>query len=59
MEFQMEFKLRNTFMAAESLWRIGIAGDILMHVCDIPLMLVLYGLLRPVSEHLALLAILM
>ena len=45
-------------MAAESLWRIGIAGDILMHVFDIPLMLVLYVLLKPVSKNLALLAVL-
>jgi hypothetical protein len=45
-------------LAAEPLWRIGIAGDILMHVCDIPLMLVLYVLLKPVNRNLALLAVL-
>jgi len=45
-------------MAAESLWRIGIAGDIIMHVFDIPVMLVLYILLKPVNKNLALLAVL-
>jgi len=45
-------------MAAESLWRIGIAGDLVMHVCDIPLMLVFYVLLSPVSRPLAGLALL-
>src|SRR5687767_11610600 len=45
-------------MAAESLWRIGIAGDIIMHVFDIPIMLILYILLKPVSRNLALLAVL-
>jgi hypothetical protein len=42
--------------ASESLWRAGIAGDLLMHVLDLPVILVLYVLLRPVSETLALLA---
>ncbi len=45
-------------MAAESLWRIGIAGDIIMHVFDIPIMLILYILLRPANRNLALLAVL-
>lgn len=45
-------------MAAESLWRIGIAGDIMMHIFDIPVMLVLYLLLKPVNKNLALLALL-
>ena len=48
----------NNIMAAQSLWRIGIAGDLLMHVCDIPLMLIFYILLRPVNKNLALLAVL-
>jgi hypothetical protein len=38
------------------LWRAGIVGDLLMHVCDLPVILVMYLLLRPVSENLALLA---
>jgi len=45
-------------MAAQSLWRIGIAGDLLMHVFDIPLMLALYLLLKPVNKHLAMSAVL-
>lgn len=43
---------------SELLWRIGIAGDLLMHVCDVPLMLIFYLLLRPVDRNLALLAVL-
>ncbi len=39
-------------------WRAGIAGDLLMHICDVGLMLVFYVLLRPVSQNLARLAIL-
>lgn len=42
--------------ASESLWRAGLAGDLLMHVFDLPVIVVLYLLLRPVSESLALLA---
>ena len=45
-------------MASPTLWRIGIAGDLLMHVCDVPLMLIFYVLLRPVNKNLALLAVL-
>ena len=40
------------------LWRIGIAGDLLMHVCDVIVMLCLYVLLKTVNKNLALLAIL-
>jgi hypothetical protein len=35
---------------SEGLWRLGVAGDILMHVCDVPLMLIFYVLLEPVSR---------
>lgn len=35
-------------MASESLFRSGVAGDLLMHVCDVPLTLIFYVLLRPV-----------
>ena len=48
----------HNLMVSPVLWRVGIAGDILMHVCDIPLMLVLYVLLKPVNKNLALLAVL-
>ena len=42
--------------ASEGLWRAGVAGDLLMHVLDLPVILVLFLLLRPVSEPLAWLA---
>jgi hypothetical protein len=42
--------------AGDSLWRAGIAGDLLMHILDLPVTIVLYLLLRPVSRSLALLA---
>jgi hypothetical protein len=45
-------------MAHELLWRIGIACDLVMHICDVPLMLIFYVLLRPVNKNLALLAVL-
>jgi hypothetical protein len=46
----------NAIAASESLWRAGIVGDLLMQVLDLPMILVLYLLLRPVSEAFALLA---
>ena len=42
--------------ASPLLWRAGIAGDVLMHVFDVPVIVVLYYLLRPVSRSLALFA---
>lgn len=48
----------HNIIASQSLWRIGIAGDLVMHLCDVGLMLVFYVLLRPVSRNLALLAVL-
>jgi len=48
----------HNILAAPFLWRVGIAGDLVMHICDVGLMLVLYVLLRPVSRNLALLAVL-
>lgn len=45
-------------LASESLWRLGIAGDLVMHLCDVVVMWALYQLLRPVSRNLALLALL-
>ena len=40
------------------LWRAGIAGDVVMHMFDIPVMLAIYVLLRPVDRNLALFALL-
>ncbi|HEX7794968.1 MAG TPA: DUF4386 domain-containing protein, partial [Vicinamibacterales bacterium] len=48
----------HNIMASPSLWRAGIAGDLVMHVCDVPLMVIFYVLLRPVNSNLALLAVL-
>ena len=48
----------NHILASQSLWRMGIAGDLVMHICDVPLMLIFYLLLRPVNKNLALLAML-
>lgn len=45
-------------LASESLWRLGIAGDLLMHVCDVFVMWAIYVLLRPVNRNLALLTLL-
>lgn len=47
----------NNIAASPLLWRIGIAGDLLMHVCDLIVAIVYYKLLRPVNRDLALLAV--
>lgn len=44
--------------ASPQLWRLGIAGDLLMHVCDVVVMWAIYLLLRHVSRPLALLVLL-
>jgi len=48
----------NNIMASRLLWRTGIVADLIMHVLDIPIMLVIYILLKPVNKNLALLALL-
>ena len=48
----------NNIINSEFLWRLGIAGDLIMHVCDIPLMIIFYVLFRPVNKNLALTAVL-
>jgi len=45
-------------LASPFRWRMGIAGDLVMHVCDVGVMIVLYVLLRPVNRNLALAAVL-
>jgi hypothetical protein len=45
--------------AAPQLWRAGIVGDLLMHVLDVPVIVIFYVLLRPVDKGLALLATLL
>jgi hypothetical protein len=48
----------NHLSSSPLLWRAGIAGDLIMHVCDVILMMIFYVLLRPVNRNLALLAVL-
>src|SRR6266566_1205168 len=48
----------NNIVASESLWRISIAGDLILLVCAVALTLIFYVLLRPVNKNLALLALL-
>jgi len=47
----------NNIKASESLWRISIAGELILLVCSVSLTLILYVLLRPVNKNLALLAV--
>lgn len=42
----------------QTLWRLGIAGDLVMHICDLPLMWIFYLLFRSVNRNLALLGLL-
>jgi hypothetical protein len=46
----------HNLLAHQFLFRISIAGDILMHLTDVPLIVLFYLLLRPVSRDLSLLA---
>jgi hypothetical protein len=43
----------------ETLWRLAIACDLFMHICDVPLMVIFYVLLKPVNKTLALMALLL
>jgi hypothetical protein len=45
----------HNIMGSEFLFRSGVVGDLIMHVCDLPLTLVFYVLLRPVNRDLSLL----
>jgi hypothetical protein len=44
--------------ASPELWRLGIALNIVMQLCDVPVMLILFLLLSPVNKNIALLALL-
>jgi len=46
----------HNIMDSQLLWRLGIAGDLVMHMCDVALTMIFYVLLRPVNRNLALLA---
>ena len=47
----------HNIMAAPELWRLGVAGDLLVAVCAVPLLWIEYLLLRPVSKQLILLGV--
>ena len=44
--------------ASPELWRVGIALNVVMQLCDVPVMLILYLLLSPINKAVALLALL-
>jgi len=46
----------NNILGSETLFRVGLAGEMLTCVCDVALAMILYVLLKPVSKNLALLA---
>ena len=48
----------NNIRNSELLWRTGIVCDIVMHLLDIPIMLIVYTLLKPTNRTIALLALL-
>jgi hypothetical protein len=48
----------NNILNSTLLWRMGIAGDLIMHICDVILILCFYVLLKPVNKNLAMLAVL-
>lgn len=43
-------------MASEFLFRCGVVGDLIMHITDVPMTVIFYVLLKPVSKDLSLLA---
>lgn len=46
----------HNIMASEFLFRCGLAGDLIMHITDVPMAVIFYVLLRPISRDLSLLA---
>jgi hypothetical protein len=48
----------HNILASAQLWRLGVAGDLIVVLCAVPLLWIEYLLLRPVSRQLALLAVL-
>jgi hypothetical protein len=47
----------HNIMASPELWRLSVAGDLIVVLCAVPLLWIEYLLLRPVSKHLVLLAV--
>jgi hypothetical protein len=48
----------HNIMASPVLWHLSVAGDLIVALCAVPLLWIEYLLLRPVSKHLVLLAVL-
>src|ERR1700694_5383001 len=48
----------HNIMASPVLWRLSVAGDLIVALCAVPLLWIEYVLLRPVSKHLVLIAVL-
>jgi hypothetical protein len=48
----------HNILASPELWRLSVAGDLIVAICAVPLLWIEYLLLRPVSKHLVLLAVL-
>jgi uncharacterized protein DUF4386 len=46
----------HNIMASEFLYRCGVAGDLIMHITDVPMTVIFYVLLKPVSKDLSLVA---
>lgn len=44
--------------ASPELWGLGVALNVVMQLCDVPVMLFLYWLLSPINKHVALMALL-
>jgi hypothetical protein len=47
----------HNIMASPLLWRLSVAGDLIVALCAVPLLWIEYLLLRPVGKHLVLLAV--
>ncbi|MDQ6470618.1 DUF4386 domain-containing protein [Flavobacterium sp. LHD-80] len=45
----------NNIIHSDFLWRLGISADLIMQICDLPVMIILYYLFKPVNKKLALL----
>ena len=48
----------HNILASSGLWRLSVAGDLIVVLCAVPLLWIEYLLLRPVSKQLILLAVL-
>lgn len=46
----------SNLLGSETLFRVGLAGEMLTCICDVALAMILYVLLKPVNRNLALLA---